>query len=175
MNPRNRQAQELETWWVEQARAEFEPTIAKAVDYGSRDLVEIGQDLILGGYGGDGFDASDEALCAEIGIWFYLRGKMARAMEAYRQGRKPSDDTMLDIGVYTRMIQRVRDTGGWPGELGERGVSLLHCGQLVSHGRHDWIEQGNPELLVCPGSPPPNVTTEGLGLGRERNVQGSEQ
>lgn len=56
----------------------------------------------------------DEEIYAELGIWFYLVGKMARWRSAVRRGERVSDDTLHDIGVYARMAQRVRETGRWP-------------------------------------------------------------
>lgn len=109
--PMARTRSELHTWWMDLADSEAKQVIGKAVEYGSRDLIEIGHDLArcmkrIG--------LSDQQ-AAELGVYFYLRGKMARWTEAVADGRMVSDDTLTDIGVYVRMAQRIRSHGGWPG------------------------------------------------------------
>lgn len=101
---------ELSNWWLHRANTESEQVVAKAIEYGSRDLVEIGLDLARCM---DRKVTDQEA--AELGVYFYLRGKMARWTEAVADGRTVSDDTLKDIGVYVRMAQRIRSHGGWPG------------------------------------------------------------
>jgi len=109
--------QELRTWWFNKASAEADQTVAKAIEYGSDDLVEIGRQMatvlhLEGPY-------STDAELAELGVYFYIIGKLARWTSAIRRGDRPSDDTLLDIGVYVRMAQRIRDAGGWPGTESE--------------------------------------------------------
>jgi hypothetical protein len=101
---------ELRGWWNDLANFEADQVIGKAVEYGSRDLVEIGLDLARIC---DRKVSEQEA--AELGVYFYLRGKIARWTEAVARGERPSDDTLKDIGVYVRMAQRIRSNGGWPG------------------------------------------------------------
>jgi len=114
----------LGQWWVDRARAEVEPMIAKAREYGGGgraiDLIELGRDLHaagvrIPGYGVDAKDhLSPDARYAELGIYFYIKGKFARWQAAIIEGRPVSDDTLLDIGIYVRMLQRIREVGGWP-------------------------------------------------------------
>lgn len=106
----------LADWWHEQANQEIERTVPKAVEYGSDDLVFIGRALadLLDREVGD-----EEA--AELGIFFYELGKMARWRAAIKQGGRVSDDTLFDFGVYIRMAQRVRAVGGWPWAPGTKG------------------------------------------------------
>lgn len=104
------QLAELTEWWRGQAEGEIERTALKAIEYGSRDLVEIGRTLASC----MGRTVSDEE-AAELGVYFYLVGKMARWTEAVRRGGRPSDDTLFDTGVYVRMAQRIRAAGGFPG------------------------------------------------------------
>lgn len=108
--------QSLEEWWVAKARAEIEDMTAKTAEYGgggrAHDLIGIGNDLAQA-MGRTGSTVSDDE-ATELGIWFYLRGKMGRAMAALIDGRMPSDDTIHDILVYARMVQRTREVGGWP-------------------------------------------------------------
>lgn len=106
----SRLAAELERWWGERAEDEIVRTVPKAVEYGSGDLVEIGRDLanLMGR------QVTDQE-AAELGIYFYMRGKFARWADAIARGVPVSDDTLFDLGVYVRMAQRVRSHGGWPG------------------------------------------------------------
>lgn len=99
----------LRDWWLDQAHREIAATVPKAEEYGSTDLVEIGRNLATL----MGREVTDEE-AAEIGIYFYLVGKMARWTDAVKRGDRPSDDTLFDIGVYVRMAERVRFAGGWP-------------------------------------------------------------
>lgn len=103
----------LVQWWRHTADREIQLVVPKAIEYGSTDLVEIGRSLRLSGIQGEQHETSDE----ELGIYFYMVGKMARWTDAIRHGRKVSDDTIFDIGIYARMVQRVRESGGWPGEV----------------------------------------------------------
>lgn len=102
--------EELAEWWRDKAEAEIDQTVAKAIEYGSTDLIDIGRDLARIAKR----EVSDEE-AAEMGIYFYLLGKLSRWRSAIERGDRPSDDTLLDIGVYVRMAQRVRSHGGWPG------------------------------------------------------------
>lgn len=104
---------ELYAWWLDKADAEVSPLTKKLIEYGGEgraiDLVDIGRDI--GRLQGRDLDDSE---AAELGIYFYLRGKMGRWTAAVLRGEKVSDDTLLDIGIYVRMVQRIRDVGGWP-------------------------------------------------------------
>lgn len=111
MDERNSKASELEAWWIEQANQEIYATVAKAVEYGSGDLVEIGR-MMARTAGRTGPANAGEI--TELGIFFYAYGKMARWAEAIREGRPVSADTLFDLGVYVRMAQRARQAGGWP-------------------------------------------------------------
>lgn len=117
MNEDLSEAQALGEWWEKQAHAEVAPLLLKMTEYGGSgsavDLIEIGRKLSelgprLAALGADPADQS------ELGVYFYLVGKMARWHAALMEGRKVSDDTLHDIGVYVRMVQRIRESGGWP-------------------------------------------------------------
>jgi hypothetical protein len=105
-----RPAELLAGWWREQAEAEIEMVVAKAIEYGARDLKVMGHELAAMA----NREISDEE-AAELGCAMYLTGKMARVTAAIAEGRRPSLDTYLDIGIYTRMVQRIREVGAWPG------------------------------------------------------------
>lgn len=101
---------ELRRWWMGLAESEIDRTVPKAVEYSSTDLTDIGHDLART----QGREIDDEE-AAELGVFFYLRGKVARWVGAMIAGQRVSDDTLFDIGVYVRMAQRIRATGSWPG------------------------------------------------------------
>lgn len=111
---------DIRQWWIDTAIGEIDPLIGKAIEYGgaerASDLIEIGRTLANSGVETpDGMTAAEtDAWHAELGMYFYLVGKMARWTAAVSEGRRVSDDTLLDIGVYVRMCQRVREVGGWP-------------------------------------------------------------
>lgn len=99
----------LAEWWSVVADSDVGPAEIKAKEYGSLDLKIIGSTLReMVGIAPD--IISDE----EIGMTFYLLGKVARAVSAISAGRKPSDDTWHDVVVYGMMVRRVRETGQWP-------------------------------------------------------------
>lgn len=112
----------LGAWWMAKANSEIRPLIAKMQEYGGKgralDLVEIGRHLSQAGVvmSEDSTSSGEdvERTYAELGIYFYLVGKFARWTAAIAEGRQVSDDTLLDIGIYIRMAQRIRETGGWP-------------------------------------------------------------
>jgi hypothetical protein len=100
----------LETWWNDKSHGEMVACVPKAVEYGSTDLAVIGrtQGRLMGRH-----DLTHEE-ATEIGIFFYLMGKIARWEDAIVHGRRVSDDTLHDVAVYVKMQQRNRDVGGWP-------------------------------------------------------------
>ena len=102
--------QQLHEWWIQQAEDECARTIPKAIEYSATDLTDIGHDLART----QGREVDDEE-AAELGVFFYLRGKVARWVGAVVAGQRVSDDTLFDIGVYVRMAQRIREKGNWPG------------------------------------------------------------
>lgn len=104
-------AEVLEDWWIDTARSDAEGVVPKAIEYSSVDLIEYGRTLAL--VMGLNHGISDEE-ATEIGIWGYLVGKIARWTGAIKEGRRVSDDTLLDISVYSYMARRNRDVGGWP-------------------------------------------------------------
>jgi hypothetical protein len=111
---------DVRDWWLKASFNEIDPLIGKAIEYGgaerASDLIEIGRTLANSGVTiPQGLTPEQkEAYYAELGMYFYLVGKMARWTAAVSEGRMVSDDTLLDIGIYVRMTQRVREVGGWP-------------------------------------------------------------
>lgn len=109
---RNGMAAELERWWLEKAQAEIEATVPKAIEYSATDLFDMGRDL-LETMGRD-LDSYSAGEIAELGVYVYLLGKVSRWKGAIKDGRRVSDDSLFDIGVYVRMAQRIRTVGRWP-------------------------------------------------------------
>lgn len=102
--------EDLKEWWAREARDEIDKMAPKAAEYGAYDLELIGE--ILGEMlGRDGLSRADKT---ELGIAFYVVGKTARVISAWRDGAKPSDDTWVDLSIYSRMALRTRAKGGWP-------------------------------------------------------------
>lgn len=114
--PKQEEAPELVVWWRKRSEDEAEAAYRKSVEYGgshrASDLVELGGDLadLMGKDSG----TLSEADLQELGIYFYLSGKLGRWKAALLEGKKVSDDTIADIKVYATMVQRIRDKGGWP-------------------------------------------------------------
>lgn len=98
-------------WWVEQATSEVQQVVPKAVEYGNNSLIDLGYQLAR--YAHRTVSAEE---AQELGCWFYIVGKMGRWADALVDGTRVSDDTIHDISVYCRMVQRIRATGSWPGE-----------------------------------------------------------
>src|SRR4051812_30907517 len=100
---------DLSAWWAAVSADDVGPAQIKAKEYGSLDLKIIGATLReMVGTSPD--IVSDE----EIGVVFYTLGKVARAISAISEGRRPSDDTWHDITAYSMMVRRMREAGQWP-------------------------------------------------------------
>lgn len=112
----------LRNWWMETAEADIEATLPKVSEYTAADLEIMGEVLEQWGVASQvNPGGGQEAACM-----FYILGKVARSVAAYREGRLPSEDTLKDIVVYAMMIRRIRATGGWPGE---HKVKCVGCTQ----------------------------------------------
>lgn len=102
---------QLDDWWRTLPDQELPDLMKKVTDYSAYDLELIGRVLA------DtlGQPNLEPGIYQELGCWFYLLGKIARAMGAIREGRTPSYDTALDTRIYATMIMRIKTAGGWPG------------------------------------------------------------
>ena len=101
--------QSLANWWLEETKFELDSVLPKAVEYGSADLKVIG--FALSQMIGEPKGVTND----ELGIAFYVLGKVARLIGGYADGRSPSSDTWHDIAIYTKMAQYARENGGWGG------------------------------------------------------------
>lgn len=102
----------LRDWWMDTASVEFGMVGAKAIEYGATDLADIGHMLART----QGRTVNDEE-AAEMGCYFYALGKIGRWTAAMSRGDRVSVDSLIDLGVYVRMAQRIRAVGGWPYDL----------------------------------------------------------
>lgn len=99
-----RQKNRLDKWWREHAATESEQMIRKLDEYGTGDLHEIGSRLAhLAGWR----NATSQQHY-ELGVMFYLIGKMQRVITATEQQRAASSDTWHDIAVYAKMVLAAR-------------------------------------------------------------------
>ncbi len=110
----NPKVADLCTWWAEQAVTEIGTMLPRATEYGSEDLLLIGRGLLAVRNATEKQRHVSDQECAEMGTLFYALGKIARGFSAYGQGKRPSEDTLLDLAIYTHMILRIRESGGWP-------------------------------------------------------------
>lgn len=106
-------ADELRAWWIETATTDIGGSIQKIAEYGGSgpayDLLATGHDLAAM----NGRRVDDEE-AVELAILFYLSSKVNRMLAAAIDGRRGSDDTLLDISYYAFMARRNRVVGGWP-------------------------------------------------------------
>lgn len=102
---------DLHRWWMDIAAAEADAVVGKAIEYGSNSMTELGHEIAK-------LSARkvSDAEAIELACYFYIKGKIGRWSDSIVAGKPVSDDTIGDIGVYVRMVQRVRSNGGWPGE-----------------------------------------------------------
>lgn len=107
-------ADQLRQWWIDTADCDISSSLDKIVEYGGSgaayDLIATGRDLAAMNGRKDVTDSE----AVELGILFYMSSKVNRWMAAVIDGRRPSDDTLLDIVYYGMMARRNRAAGGWP-------------------------------------------------------------
>jgi hypothetical protein len=98
-----RQQNKLHKWWTDHAASEADGMIAKLDEYGTGDLHEIGERLAAL------IDRDvTQQQAYELGVMFYLIGKMQRVITAAELQRDASDDTWHDIAVYAKMVLAAR-------------------------------------------------------------------
>ena len=105
---------ELKKWWMGRAKQEIENIVPKAREYGSNSLAQIGHKVAQL----QGRDVGEEE-ALELGCWIYAVGKMERWTDAVLKGHRPSADTLMDLGVYSKMAIRIAESGTWPGPIDE--------------------------------------------------------
>lgn len=111
MAPQISGTSELAEWWHDRTRQEVDAVVPKAVEYGANSMIEVGRSMLR--VAGRTEVSDEEAI--EVACMFYISGKLGRWIDAVAAGKRPSDDTVYDIGIYIKMAQRARDVGSWPG------------------------------------------------------------
>lgn len=110
-------AEALADWWMRLSVEEVQRTVPKSIEYGSADLKIMGEAMLqlVPQMRKSIEDNPGERVAAgqEMAIAFYVLGKVARLLGAYEQGRMPSEDTWFDLGIYPKMVRRIRETGTW--------------------------------------------------------------
>lgn len=94
-------------WWMNTAERHADMVTPKMAEYGSRDLVEIGREFAALA----GREGLDDTVAYEVGVFFYLRGKVARWSAAVGRGEQVSQDTLDDIVAYSMMVLHNREEG----------------------------------------------------------------
>ncbi len=107
--------EELFQWWMDCSYEDLARTAPKAAEYGgtagpATDLLLIGRNLAEL----CGLHEADDALLMELGVWFYMQGKVARLVADYQQKRPGKADTWFDAEIYAKMARRIQETGQWP-------------------------------------------------------------
>lgn len=101
------QTQIFTNWWTQNAKDIAEATAKKCAEYGSGDLYGIGHNVAKLAE-----RTVDDTTAFELGCLFYILGKIERAMSAMQRGQTASDDTWLDLSVYSKMVLAHR-AGVW--------------------------------------------------------------
>jgi hypothetical protein len=101
---------DLHRWWMDVSQDEADGAVGKAIEYGANSMTELGHEIAKLA---DRKITDAEAI--ELACYFYIKGKLGRWSDSIIAGVAVSDDTVKDIGVYIKMVQRVRTNGGWPG------------------------------------------------------------
>lgn len=106
---------ELLHWMINTITGDFNAIIPKIQEYGAVDLELMGKALLeYGPVGaGKGENWIDISTGMENAVIFYLMGKVGRCVSAIAAGGKPSDDTLMDITIYSLMVRYIRVHGVW--------------------------------------------------------------
>lgn len=101
---------DFEKWWTELVRQHAGTIQAKAEEYGTNSLVEVGR-LYARARGRDPVGIAE---AVELGCAVYAYGKMQRVIDALLKDRLPSEDTWRDAMIYAAMALFAREHGHWP-------------------------------------------------------------
>lgn len=108
-----RRVNDLRDWWLALQAKQIDMVATKAVEYGSNSLEQLGSKLARL----QRRRPEPEEL-QELGCWINAVQKMERWTDAVYKGKRPSDDTLIDLMVYCVMALRLREVGGWPDASG---------------------------------------------------------
>lgn len=111
---------DIADWWETTTKDDLAEYQRKNAEYGDADLSVIGGSLSLMAGNPKDVEWSDE-----IGIAFYLLGKVSRMISAYKEGSTPSDDTLKDIAIYAMMARlhrerKLRRSDAWFIQMNEK-------------------------------------------------------
>lgn len=105
---------QLRTWWDNYSESTFDQIAPKVVAYSSHDLEMMG----VGLRALTAADIADRQEADKFGLYaacaFYALGKIARIVGALEKGTLPGPDSEMDLMVYSMMMARIREVGGWP-------------------------------------------------------------
>jgi hypothetical protein len=104
-------AEQVRAWWLATAEADFNLIAPRIAEYASYDLDVLGRitlEML-------NLPSEDRALRTEVACLWFAQAKIARALSAYKEGRTPSEDSLLDCNAYLMMARRAREAGSWPG------------------------------------------------------------
>lgn len=104
-------AEQVREWWMKTAESDFDLIAPRVAEYAAYDLDILGRITL------EMLDlpADDLALRTEVACLWFAQAKIARALSAYKEGRTPSLDSLLDANAYLMMARRAREAGSWPG------------------------------------------------------------
>ena len=111
MTEQEHPAEHVREWWMATAEHDFNLIAPRIGEYASYDLDILGRvtlDMV-------DLPSDDLALRTEVACLWFAMAKIARALSAYKEGRRPSDDSLIDLNAYVYMARRARETGSWPG------------------------------------------------------------
>jgi hypothetical protein len=95
----------LHQFWNDTTARHINMTVPKIQEYGSRDLVDMGREILSL----TGRDTDDDRLAFEAGVFFYVRGKVARWAAAVGRGEPVSRDTLDDLIIYCTLVLHNRE------------------------------------------------------------------
>lgn len=106
---------DIASWWEKRDQLKRDQTVPKAIEYGAADLdvmatamVALAGEKLAGASDEEKMQWGRYAACA-----FYALGKAARIFGALERGTLPNADSEFDLGVYSDMMGRIRETGRW--------------------------------------------------------------
>lgn len=101
---------DLKEWWGQKSAEDAILIAQKYQEYGNHALLNTGYELasLMGRQN------VSKAEAQELGIYFFMMGKMSRWKNAILNGERVSEDTVQDLTCYAMMARRVHEKDGWP-------------------------------------------------------------
>jgi len=101
---------DLKEWWGQKAAEDAILIVQKYQEYGNHALVTTGREIATL----MGRENVTKAEAQELGIYFFMQGKLSRWKNAILNGERVSEDTVQDLTCYAMMARRVHEKDGWP-------------------------------------------------------------